>query len=269
MTQALPHVSLNGSRLIRFLTELSVSDVEVSHKHFTEKLGRLINFSDSITLSEAYGKLSAMEFVAEEVSAEFGKEAAKEEFLRVRAALVQSIIQSFVPDVGPATVKLPFPKTDASSETLRAFEPYHRFYAAHQREIDFKVQSLHLIVRDMASGSSKELAQLAALDSALGEVLSVHIRKLFAVTPKLLGKRFGYLMQEQLLQEQQFQEQLSQEQLFEQQQADDPSLWVKPGGWLDKFYKEMQGMLLAELDVRLQPVLGLVEALNQQVDGNL
>lgn len=262
MTQALPHVSLNGSRLIRFLTELSVSDVEVPHKQFTERLGRLINFSDSIALSEAHGAAFKAEFVPDEVSTEIstdsssgvGKEAAKEEFLRVREALVQSIVQSFVPNAGSATVKLPIPKADAPLETLKAFEPYHRFYAAHQREIDFKVQNLQSVVRDIASGSSKELAQLAALDGALGDVLSTHTRKLFAVTPKLLGKRFDSLLQEQQL--------LG-------QQTDDPALWVKQGGLLDKFYKEMQGLLLAELDVRLQPVLGLVEALNQQVDENL
>ncbi|HEX7936672.1 MAG TPA: DUF3348 family protein, partial [Paraburkholderia sp.] len=34
-----------------------------------------------------------------------------------------------------------------------------------------------------------------------------------------------------------------------------------PGAWLDVFRKDMQSVLLAELDVRLQPVEGLLAAL--------
>ena len=41
-----------------------------------------------------------------------------------------------------------------------------------------------------------------------------------------------------------------------------PSDWLQAGGWLAEFYKDVQELLLAELDVRLQPVLGLLEALN-------
>ena len=34
-----------------------------------------------------------------------------------------------------------------------------------------------------------------------------------------------------------------------------------PGAWLDVFRKDMRSVLLAELDVRLQPVEGLLAAL--------
>ncbi|KAE8755722.1 DUF3348 family protein, partial [Paraburkholderia madseniana] len=34
-----------------------------------------------------------------------------------------------------------------------------------------------------------------------------------------------------------------------------------PGTWLNTFRKDMQSVLLAELDVRLQPVEGLLAAL--------
>ncbi len=56
MTQALPQVSLGSSRLVRFLTDLSVSDTQVSHRQFTERLGQLIDFSDSINLSAAHAR---------------------------------------------------------------------------------------------------------------------------------------------------------------------------------------------------------------------
>mgnify|MGYP000182031623 CR=1 FL=1 len=246
MTQAPPNVSLNGSRLIRFLSDLAVSDVEVSHKQFTEKLGQFVSFSDAITLSSVHSKLSRMAFEPTEAS----NESVRNEFLRVREVLVTSIIKSFTPSTGPATISLPIPKVDTPRDKAMSFEPYQRFYARHQREMDFKIQSLQLYVRDGVSGLSLELAQLAELDAALGDVLAIHTRRLFAVIPTLLSKRFEYLRKE-------YQQALANPAVTE---------WANPGGWLHAFYQEMQGLLLAELDVRLQPTLGLVEALNEQVE---
>ncbi len=256
MTQAPPNVSLNGSRLIRFLSELAVSDVEVSHQQFTETLGQLISFSDAITLSAVHSKLPKMVFEPTEVTSE----SVRAEFLRVREVLVKSVIKSFTPNTGPSTISLPVPKADTTLDKALSYEPYQRFYARHQREIDFKVESLQLFVRDGVSGLSLELAQLAELDAALGGVLALHTRRAFAVIPKLLGKRFEYLRNE-------YQQALTNEEGLENQPLDDTQAeWIKPGGWLHAFYQEMQGLLLAELDVRLQPVLGLVEALNEQVE---
>jgi Protein of unknown function (DUF3348) len=39
--------------------------------------------------------------------------------------------------------------------------------------------------------------------------------------------------------------------------------WIKPGGWLSAFCIEMRELLLAELEVRLQPVVGMINALPQ------
>jgi hypothetical protein len=56
--------------------------------------------------------------------------------------------------------------------------------------------------------------------------------------------------------------------LVETGQADNPALWLQAGSWLGRFGNELQTMLLAELDLRLQPTLGLVEAFtrfNQEI----
>ena len=37
---------------------------------------------------------------------------------------------------------------------------------------------------------------------------------------------------------------------------------MKQGAWLSRFCNELQTVLLAELDVRLQPTVGLIEALH-------
>ena len=262
MTQAPLNVSLNGSRLIRFLSDLAVSDVEVSHKQFTEKLGQLVSFSDAITLSAVHSKLSKMAFEPTEASSE----SVRAEFLRVREVLVKSIIMSFTLSTRPSTIPLPVPKADATPDKAIPYEPYQRFYARHQREIDFKVESLQLYVRDSVSGLSLELAQLVALDVALGDVLAVHARRLFAVIPKLLSKRFKHLRAEHERALANSEGSANSTGCANSADLDHPAEWVNPGGWLHAFYQEMQGLLLAELDVRLQPILGLVEALNEQLE---
>ena len=37
--------------------------------------------------------------------------------------------------------------------------------------------------------------------------------------------------------------------------------WLASGGWIVEFCSEMRELLLAELEVRLRPVIGLVESL--------
>jgi hypothetical protein len=44
-------------------------------------------------------------------------------------------------------------------------------------------------------------------------------------------------------------------------EASEDAAPVTPGAWLDVFRKDMRSVLLAELDVRLQPVEGLLAAL--------
>jgi len=85
----------------------------------------------------------------------------------------------------------------------------------------------------------------------LSDSLAGHTAKLFNVTPKLLESRFKQLLEAHL-------------EKSGGVNDTEPSQWLIPGGWLELFYKDMQELLLAELDVRLQPVVGLLEALNEQ-----
>jgi len=129
-----------------------------------------------------------------------------------------------------------------------------RFYGLHQSELDFKIEKLRYGVRQEISTYSLRLAQLAELDKTLGKSLATHTRKRFAVVPKILKQRFEYLLLEH------------QTRSRGETKQDKPIFWLESGGWLTKFYYEMQQLLLAELEIRLQPVLGLVEAFNEEVD---
>ena len=254
MMQSSAPTALNSSRLVRFLTDIEVADVGVSHKHFTERLGQLIDLSDSVALSAAHGKLAKMKLDAGPTATPtVSHEAVIAEFIRVRTAAVQFIISTFIPGEGVSWLSLPTVSSGTPEVERASYERYQLFYVNHQREIIFKLNKLRKDTRAAVSTHSARLAQLVALDTALEATLTVHTQKLFAGVPRLLGKRFHALYEQH-------------QQAMTDPQADDPQLWAEPGGWLEQFNREMQGLLLAELEVRLEPILGLIEALNEEDD---
>jgi len=198
---------------------MSVSDVVVSNKNFAMRLGRLVDLSDSISISKVHTRPSAESFQQEASS----PESLQAEFLRVRNGIVASIIKSYGAD--------------------------GKFYAAHQRDMEFKISQLRLQVRDVAEGASAELAQLAALDEVLADTLAVHSRKMFARVPGFLEKRFDQLLNS-----------------YQRAHADPQaggSTWPE---LLEGFGCEIRELLLAEVEARLLPTQGLIEALNAGID---
>ncbi len=255
MTQASAQNSLSGSRLVRFLSGLGVADIQVSHKHFAQRLGKLINLSDSVRLSSAHSHIATMGFEPTTNSSK----AVTEEFLRVRTSIVQSLTRSFVPGAADSRIVLPPHSADTSLDEARAYQPYKNFYIAHQREIDHKVQRLQSHVREAVSGLSPELAQLAALDMVLGDTLALHARKFFSTIPKLLEKRYSHLRKEYC------------GAVSDPEHSNNNNLQEHErlcGELHQQLCAEMQGLLLAEVEARLLPVLGIIEALNTDADKN-
>jgi hypothetical protein len=41
---------------------------------------------------------------------------------------------------------------------------------------------------------------------------------------------------------------------------------MQAGGWLTRFCNDMQMLLLAEMDLRLQPTMGLIEAFDNKIN---
>jgi hypothetical protein len=244
MIQDSPPSVVAGSRLVRFLTDLGVSDMQVSHQQFAERLAQQIDFAASLRLATVLGKVSAIPAV----SAEPAAESAGEKFLRLRAAVVQSVLASFAVNPGHTQLKLPNLALPQADDAAGAFAPYLRFYAAQQRLLEVKVQNLHLQVRDAVSTQSARLAQLCALDEAIGDTLAHQARKCFAHCQKLLGQRFAYW--------------------FDRYQQDSCGATEQTAVWAPlqrQFNREMRDLLLAEVEARLSPALGLIEASNDHV----
>ncbi|MBW8315883.1 MAG: DUF3348 domain-containing protein, partial [Hydrogenophaga sp.] len=85
------------------------------------------------------------------------------------------------------------------------------------------------------------LAQLAALDAALAQMLGGREQRLLNNVPHFLRARFTALRQTAA--------------------ASDTPHDLR---WLQGFYTELEQTLLAELDHRLQPVVGMIESISHE-----
>jgi hypothetical protein len=174
------------------------------------------------------------------------------ELARIRASLEQAMARTTAPKRGQSGVELPTPPVDMPTDLGSAYEPYRRYYQAQQRELDVSVPPLRARVREQLAVMSPALRQLAALDATFENILGAREARLLGTLPQLLRHRFAHLRQ---------QHQAAQ---LDVQRADTPAQWMQPGGWLARFCHELQTVLLAELDLRLQPTVGLLEALQNE-----
>lgn len=253
MSRALPRTHFHSSHLIRFLTDLAVVDAADSGNAFAEKLGQWVDYTSAIVLSGIHNAAAPPHPDAPVRSQSAARVAAADVFAAGRSALVESITRSCTPGTGKARIQLPQSPVDLPMDLVAGYAPYRRFLFAHQRDMDVNVPPLRAQVRETIAQASPALRQLAALDAALDGILLERESRLLATLPSLIEKRFRQLFK------------AHQQMLADTGQADNPALWPQAGGWLARFRSEMQALLLAELDLRLQPTLGLLETFNNRI----
>ena len=171
-----------------------------------------------------------------------------DEFATARTAWASSIAVS----CSPQAAKWATLAAAADSDEAVAYEPYRRFYSAQQGEMEVAIRPWRNKARQALAQAGGKLGQLAALDGALDKILGARERQLLATVPALLEKRFTLLAS------------VHRQRLAAAGQPGDPARWGAPGGWLADFGKDLATVLLAELDLRLQPTVGLIEALSNE-----
>lgn len=226
------------------MTELAVAEVADAKYSFAERLGQWLDFTDAMELFSALNEPGAALPAAGRAPAATGL---RGELAQLRATLAESITTDGVLTPGKARVKLPTPAPQATVEAAADFSPYHRYYQAHQRDMSAAIGPLRARARAALARRSAADKRLAALDAAMDEALAVRERNLLATLPLLLAKRFAHLYKAH--------------QAALGELPDDPAQWLDAGGWLAGFCRDMQAVLLAELEVRLLPAAGLIEAL--------
>lgn len=241
MTQDTALQAADGSRLLRTLGQLGVLDLAVAEQALTAQLAGHINFSASIKLATALGKVEGEVFQPADVA----QPTPRETFLRLRSTIVSSLLASFAAKPVRTHLKLPALEAQPPEDVGAAYAPYLRFYTGQQRMLEAKVQNLHLQVRDATAMLSPRLAQLCFLEAAMGDTLAPMARKAFSYTPRLLEQRFRNLVER-----------------YRAQASDsEVTAWTS---WQQQFHGELRELLLAELEARLLPTLGLVEAINPE-----
>lgn len=246
MTRELQRATFNRSALVRVLSD-TLPEVPDPKYDFGERLGQWLDFSDALTLFSVLNTEAGSG-----TPIPIGNSDLPAQLARVRRNLNDSIHNDgvFSPDPAdiPARIPFPTPLPNARPESAADFSPYHRYYLAHQRDMNSAITALRANARKALAGQSAAGKQLADLDAAFEKFLFTRERNLLSNIPIMLGKRFDQRYAEHRA-------------ALADNTADDPTTWTQPGNWLEAFCHDAQTVLLAELELRLKPVAGLIAAL--------
>jgi hypothetical protein len=280
MLQASQRTALNGPALIRLLARLADVDVPESRQSLSERLSHWLGWTDAIALSSALN--GSPPAVAANPRASGRLE--EDECLRVRSSLSRAITSDSVlatskrrvPGSMPAAVSAPVGLP--AHRSIPADPPidyalFRQRYVAQQQSMETAVGTLRGRLRALLATRTPAMARLAVVDAVMERALSERERTLLVSVPGLLAAHFERLRD-------------AAQKAADSVDADDgeavteaagdsartpakdpaqdatkATAPVAPGEWLDVFRKDMQSVLLAELEIRLQPVEALLAAL--------
>lgn len=229
MVQVPLRTAVRGPTFIRLLARLTDVDVPASRQSLPDRLSQWLEWTHALALSTALdGRPSADGVDAPSYSSE------EEECARLRASLTQAITGDPVLAV-----------TSGEGEATEAadYAVFRQRYLTLQRRMQAATGHLRGRLRDLLARQSVEMARLAEVDSVMELALSPREQMLLAAVPALLGQHFERLQGTPV------------------DAAAEGAPASAANAWLDGFRKDMQSVLLAELDVRFQPVEGLLAAL--------
>jgi hypothetical protein len=292
MVQVAPR-SLSGPTLIRLLARLTDADVSEARQTLSERLSHWLGWTDAIALSTVLegGPLAITS------SAKPFDHSQTQEYDRLRATLNFAIADEkaytadvFVPTRRGASVPAGLSPADAQTD----YAIYRRRYQTLQQAMDNNIAKLRSNLRASLTAQSPACARLAMVDAILERSLSIQERRLFTMVPGLLEKHFLRLRQAAETAQAEADTRsaqaastpvadteaaattppptpeapaaikraipLANTRLHVHPRTQKPVAPVVPR-WLATFRSDMRSVLLAELDIRLQPIEGLLAAL--------
>lgn len=269
MLQAPQRTGLSGPTLIRLLTRLTDAEVLESRQSLSDHLSHWLGWTDAIALSAA---LNNRPPVIAPGSRPFGS-AEERECVRVRATLADAIASDTAatpakkhPDRSQAPVKKALAEADADYSNFR------QRYLSLQHTMETSIGNLRSRLRGMVAARNGEMTRLAVVDAIMDRALLPKERALLGAIPKLLQGHFERLRlaEAAAMVNANAEAETPAEAKAQTEPASEGDLTplpvqaaapITPGAWLDVFRNDMRSVLLAELDVRLQPVEGLLAAL--------
>lgn len=242
-----------SSELVRLLGAWAPLPGDDPAMDFAERLGLGLGPLHAIELHAANQQARSGRFAAHRTPPPLAAKL-REDLARVRAALAHAIAQEPEP-----FFEVPLP--GKSGERARPPSPadaigvgYQRRHAALQRQMEQMAGAVRDHARQALAGASPRLQKLAVLDAALEKVLGQREQAALARIPRLLEQRFRQRRREH------------EAAVRQAGGEDDPRAWERPGGWVHAWAAEWRQVLLAERDLRLHPVDGLLEAVAEETD---
>lgn len=240
---------LNSSRLVGVLAGWAGAEVAESRLPLGDRLGQWLDFKDAIAL---YAVLNEPLAARPSVEAGAADAALLHDFERIRGELLAALDGEPLPTPGQPLSRLQLAARDACLDGVADVGPLQRYCLARQRDMSTAIAPLRAQARAVLAARSPALRQLAALDGVMEQALAARERSLLGNLPARLARRFGERLD-------------AHRAALPAGAADDPSSWLAPGGWLAGVCADLQTLLRAELDLRLQPVAGLIESLGTEV----
>ena len=243
MVQAPQRTAFSGPTLIRLLARLADVEVTESRQSLSDRMSQWLHWTDAIALSTALnGNPPVVPSGAQALDS-----AEETECARVRSTLVNAIVGGSV----SASAKRHSAQTSSHGASMDAAVDYAAFrqiYLSMQQTMETGIGNLRGRLRAKLAARTPDMSRLAEVDAVMERALSPRERSLLATVPGLLGGHFERLLK------------ADRETRADAQALEDASE-IAPGAWLTVFRKDMRSVLLAELDLRFQPVEGLLAAL--------
>ncbi|MBO9738037.1 DUF3348 domain-containing protein [Xanthomonas axonopodis pv. begoniae] len=242
MAKVSPRAPLSGPAFIRLLARLSDAHIAQSNHALAERLSQWIDWTRAVAVSKALdGKLPDPDDLPEPRPLD------AEACARVRTGLAASSVA----ELDALVVRVRAEARDAALADAPVaapdFAPFRQHYLAMQRAMRTATGDLRGRLRDLLALVSTDMARLAEVDAVMELTLSPREQSLLNTVPSLLGAHFERLRDAAQAQH--------------RPTDDEAAPRAVPDGWLDVFRKDMQSVLLAELDVRFHPIEGLLAAL--------
>ncbi|QIE27003.1 hypothetical protein SBC1_37210 (plasmid) [Caballeronia sp. SBC1] len=252
MVQAPQRTAFSGPTLIRLLARLADVEVTESRQSLSDRLSQWIHWTDAIALSTALN--GNPPGVPSGYGAQAVGSAEETECARVRSTLVNAIVGGGASAADKRHGSAQTASHGASMNAAVDYPAFRQIYLSMQQTMETGIGNLRGRLRAKLAARTPAMSRLAEVDAVMERALSPRERSLLATVPGLLGGHFERLRKAG-------RETLADADADADAQAPEDAPTIAPGAWLNVFRKDMQSVLLAELDLRFQPVEGLLAAL--------
>ncbi|HEY9022799.1 MAG TPA: DUF3348 family protein [Burkholderiaceae bacterium] len=243
-------IPLTGSTFIRTLAALDDVSAPSAPDAFAQRLARWFDWTHAFSLSAALGDAAVRADVPSLVG-DAALAADARELARVRAALERAIADAPAGAAAPRRAGRPLKDAVAPTEMPVDFATHRQRYTKCQLAMETQIVPLRRRLRATLAERSSRMAKLAELDTVMEQVVGAQERALLATVAGRLEGRF---------------DQLRRAHGAAADSGSEPHAETPAGPWLERFRHEMRGLLLAELDLRLQPCEGLLQACRQSLN---